>query len=515
MGSGSGLLRRRRRSPARRARRPRRGAVPDPRSGGGTLSAPATGRAATRTAGQGESLPRSLAFALGSGTVLQGFNSALIAVALVSIAQHFGDSSSLPWLISSMYIAAAVGAPVAGRLCDVFGARRVYLWGLAIVAVATLAGPFMPSTGWLIADRVLLGLGSSAQFPAAMALIRRIAAERKAAPASALGVIAVCGQTSAALGPALGGLVVAAMGWQGIFWINVPLLLNSVWWVWSAVPPDPPRTDRPGIVRTLRELDPLGVLLFVATLVSMLVFLIELPERALWPLLVVTIAAAGAFVLREWYARTPFVDVRLLVRYPALSLTCLRGMATFTAFYCVFYGMPVWFEAGRGLGPLVSGLLMFPVFGVGVLGTMAATRLSKRLSPRWLLLIGSTALLVAGAMMAGMLDARSPIWLLVLVGVLLGIPNGFNNLGNQLSLHESVPTSHAGSISGVYRTAQFVGANFSAVIVAFTMAAGSGDGATALSLTALGLVVGGTGFALCIGNMVALGLGRLRSPNPV
>ncbi|MEU5842154.1 MFS transporter [Rhodococcus sp. NPDC047139] len=453
--------------------------------------------------GQGESLPRSFAFALGSGTILQGFNSALIAVALVSIAQHFGDSSSLPWLISSMYIAAAVGAPVAGRLCDVFGARRIYLWGLAIVAVATFAGPFLPSTGWLIADRVLLGLGASAQFPAAMALIRRIAAERSASPASALGVIAVCGQTSAALGPALGGLVVAGMGWQGIFWINVPLLLNSAWWVWRVVPADPPRTDRPGIRRTVRDLDPLGMALFVTTLLSLLVFLIESTERMIWPLLLVTIAAAGLFVLRESRARTPFVDVRLLARYPALSLTCMRGMTTFTAFYCVFYGMPVWFEAGRDLGPVMSGLLMFPIFGVGVLGTMAATRMSRRCSPRWLLLIGSAAFLVAGAVMAGVLDASSPIWLLVLVGVLLGIPNGFNNLGNQLVLHESVPTSHAGSVSGVYRTAQFVGANFSAVIVAYTV--GTADsGAAAPSLTALGVVVGAIGMALCLGNVVAL-----------
>ncbi|WP_308197444.1 MFS transporter [Rathayibacter sp. VKM Ac-2929] len=498
------MLRRRRRADTRSPRRASRCAARDPERDRRTH--------VTRTDIEGppaaatpRDLPRRLAWALGSGTVLQGLNSAIIAVALVPIALQFGSDDSIPWLVSGLYIAAAIGAPAGGRLADLFGPRRVYLAGLVIVLAASVAGPFMPSVEWLVIDRVVLGLGTSIQFPAAMAIIRRRAATTGLNPVGAIGITALCGQATAALGPTVGGLIIAATGWQGIFWVNLPIILNSAIWVLRGVPADEP-TPHKGFVPTVRSLDPLGVLLFVATLVALMLGLLSLTSEPLWPALAAVIPLVGALIWRELRAGSPFVDLRLMGRHPQIALTCLRAIATFTSFYCVFYGLPQWLESTRGLDPAATGLLMLPVFGVGVLSTLVATRLGRRVGPRALLAVGTTGMIAAGVILLFFVDASSPVSLLVGVAVLLGIPNGFNNLGNQLILHAAAPSTVAGSASGLYRTAQYVGACTSSVVVAHSFATTTADGGIAL----LGAWIAGLGAVLLLLNSIAMLVGRHR-----
>lgn len=451
-----------------------------------------------RAADRGE-LPRSVGWSLGSGTILQGLNSAMLAIALVPIAARFGDSAALPWVVSSLYLTAAVGAPTFGRLSDLFGARRVYLVGLIVILVASIAGPFVPSTGWLIADRALLGLGTSAQFPAAMAIIRQQASLRRRSAVGAIGVVAVCGQTSAAIGPTVGGLVVAALGWPSIFWVNLPMVANSAFWVIRTVPKDPARESR-GWRRTLHDLDPLGMVLFVVAIVALMVGLLSLQDQPDWWAFAVSVPVLVLFVLWERRATEPFIDVRLMVSHRQLAFTCGRAILTFISFYCIFYGFPQWLEETRRLSPAVTGFMMFPVFGVGVVSTMVATRLGRQWNPRWLLLGGTSAMFVAGLALIFAGGENAAIWLLVLVAALMGVPNGFNNLGNQLLLHEAVPQQSAGSASGMYRTAQFVGAAISTVVVAHTIGASHVDGGIHL----MGVCIASLGLVMIISNSIAL-----------
>lgn len=437
-------------------------------------------------------LPGRLGWALGSGTILQGFNSSIIAVAMVSIGVFYGNESALPWLVSGMYIACAVASPTAGRLVDLFGARRLYLAGLGIVLAGSVLGPFAPGIGELVAVRVLMGIGASIHFPAAMAIIRRSAEDRNASNRRAIGAIALCGQTMAAIGPSIGGFLVVAWGWQSIFWVNVPLVAVSALLVVRTVDPDP-RTEPRSTRTVLKLLDVPGLLLFVLALVALMAGLLELDGVLFSAFALLTAAATfGAlFAWRELNTKQPFVDVRLLLRERAVLRTCGRAVLTFTAFYCVFYGLPLWFVGTRGLNPAESGALMIPVFGVGVLSTMAATAAGKKLRPRLLLLIGGAGFLLGGAVLALTWTAVAPLWLLAAVGGLLGIPNGFNNVGNQSLLHAAAPAGEIGVASGLYRTAQYVGAALSVVVVDAVLAVAPGGGAPLLGacIAVAGLVL--------------------------
>lgn len=452
-------------------------------------------RAAT---GDAPGLPLRIPWSLGSGTILLGLNSSVIAVALVPMVASFGGgdaATATAWIVSSLYIAAAIGSPTAGRVADLFGPRRVYLTGLALILIASLAGPFITSSAWMIADRVVLGLGAAAQFPAAMAIIRRAADQAGARPSGAIGVIALCGQTTAALGPTVGGVVVLLWGWPGIFWINLPLVALCATLVLVFVPADE-RRPASTAAETLRMLDPTGMLLMIGSLVAAMTALLSVDTD---PLLALVAGAAAVplgilFVWRERRARHPFVDVRLLVTYPQFGATCVRALTTFVSFYVIFYGLPQWLQATRELDPATTGLMMLPVFAIGALSTVGATRLSRHWQPRTLLAIGTSAMVVAGTLLAMLGSASTPLWQLVIVGALLGVPNGFNNLGNQLLLHHAVPASAAGASTGIYRTAQYVGAALAAVVVAHLLDTGDELG----GIREIGATIAGIGALLLL-----------------
>jgi MFS family permease len=107
------------------------------------------------------------------GAILNPINSSIIAVSLVPIGVAFGaPPARTAWLVSSLYLATAIGQPVVGRLVDMYGPRRLYLAGTALVGLAGLLGTVAPSFAVLIVTRVLLGFGTCAGYPAAMYLIR-------------------------------------------------------------------------------------------------------------------------------------------------------------------------------------------------------------------------------------------------------------------------------------------------------------------------------------------------------
>lgn len=464
------------------------------------------GGGGTTPAGRRPQLPRGVAWALGSGTILQPLNSSLIAVALVPIAASFGDAGVIPWIVSGLYIATAVMSPTAGRLADVFGARRMYLLGLAVVTAAAVAGPFVPTAGWLVVDRVVLGIGTAMHFPASIAIIRDLARTRQQEPTNAMGVIALCGQTMAALGPTLGGLLVTVFDWHAVFLVNVPVALVALCLVLRHVPATvaPPREV--GFRATLRLVDPLGALLLVGGLVSLMTGLLSLADPHGPLLLAAAAPLLVALVVWERRAPHPFVDVRAIARTPGLSQTYGRTFITFLAFYCVFYGLPQWLQTTGGYDTATTGLLMLPVFATGVLGTLVATRIGRGAPPRVLLVVGSAALAVGGGVLALTVREGGPLALVLVATVLLGVPTGFNNLGNQLELHVHAASSGSGAAAGMYRTAQYVGACLSTVVVAQVLDAPRATG----GVDVLGAVVCGVGVLLLIGSVVALVRQHLR-----
>lgn len=402
--------------------------------------------------------------ALALGTLLNPLNSSMIAVVLVAMQRdfHVGVATS-SWLVSAFYVAASIGQPLAGRLIDQFGARRLFLGGLVLVSVFSVLTPFCPGFWWLVGLRVGQALGTSTAFPAAVVVIRR-SIEEGGNPAAGLGALTIANSASAALGPVLGGLLVALGGWQAVFLVNVPLAVAGVVASWRALPRDRVPDARRPARETVAALDLPGVAFFALTMTALLLFVLSFGTTPRWWYAPVFAVAFVAFVLRERSARTPFIDLRGVVGNRALSSVLLQQGAINLAFYCVFFGLPIWLEGVRGLGTGLAGLLLLPVTAVSTLATPLCARLIGRHGSRLALLLGGIVL-VAASLLLQLLGDGTPFAVVVVFGLLLGVPNGFNNLGLQTALYESAPPEQTGTASGLFQTFRYLGAISSTAVI--------------------------------------------------
>jgi MFS family permease len=400
-----------------------------------------------------------------AGTILQPLNSSMIAIAIVAVAAQFGPSAGIAWVISALYIATAVTAPTAGRLGSLFGARRVYLAGLVLVAAGSITGMLAPDVGWLVLAYLLIGLGTATQYPNAMTMIRSYSDRHNREPRTAITTLAICGQATAAFGPTLGGLLVGAFGWQSILWINLPVVALGAIVVMKFADPGNVRAESVSTRQVLRSLDVLGIVLFLVAITTTMLFLLSVTSHPQWWLLPVWAVVGAAFVWRERRASAPFIDVRAMTRNGALSTTLGRTLLTYTSFYCVYFGIPQWLQYSRGMDPIEAGLTMLPVAVVGVFATMAGSWTYRRYEARRTLIVGTSTLLVGGVLLACVERSTSPLLVLLLVAAALGIPNGFNNIGNQNLINSVTSVEEVGTAIGMYRTFVYVGANMSVVVL--------------------------------------------------
>ncbi len=424
----------------------------------------------TRLSSDRSILPWRLVGTIALGTLLNPLNSSMIAVSLVRLGSAFHVTIvTATWLVSSFYLAAAVGQPLMGRLADMIGPRRIFCFGLVLVGSTSLLAPWAPAFGWLVALRVLQALGTSAAYPAGLALFRAqartVTGETAQPPAAALGTISMTSNVSAALGPALGGVLMLVASWQAIFLINVPLVVIGLILALLVLPKDRPvshkeqhRTQVLSVTfsQAVRALDVPGVILFSGTLTSLLVFLLALSGNPLWLLLPVFLVFLVLLLFWEYRARTPFFNVRVLLFNRQLVKVYVQFAAVNFVFYSLFFGLPLWLEKARGFSPTLSGLLMLPFAGVGVLTTFAAIQILRRSGIRRALLLGALALSV-GTLLLLFFESNSPVVLLLAVIVILGIPNGLQNLGLQAALYAVAPAKDMGVAAGQFQTFRYIG----------------------------------------------------------
>lgn len=405
--------------------------------------------------------PRFVA-AVSFGSVLNPVNSSIIAIALVAIGDGLGvGAGATAWLVSVLYLATAVGQPTMGRLADRLGPRRVYVGGSLLVVAGGVVGWAAVSLGMLVVARVVIGLGTSAAYPAAMALVRRQSARLDTAtPGRVLGVLAIMGQVSMAVGPVLGGGLMALGGWRLTFLVNVPLGLASAALALAWLPTDDP-VDRREPLRVV--LDAPGLALFASALTALMVFLMGL-DHPRWWLLVLTAALGTALALWELRVRAPFVDVRMLARNHALTATYLRYGLAMLMTYCFVYGWAIWLEEAAGRSATAAGVLMMPSFVTATVVSLLAARRRAVWGP----LVAGAVLLSAGTLLLAVVDATAPLWVLAGIGVVFGAQNGLTVTAGQAAMYAQAPAEQTGVAAGLLRSFMYVGAIASASLINLT-----------------------------------------------
>lgn len=384
------------------------------------------------------------------GSILNPVNSSIVSVSLVPIGAAFGaPPAQTAWLVSALYLATAIGQPVVGRLIDLYGPRRLFLAGSALTGLSGLIGVLAPNLATLIVARVVLGFGTCAGYPASMYLIRSEARRTgQESPAGVLTALAVANQTVAVIGPSLGGLLIGLGGWRTTFAVNLPLAVAGLILGARRLPKSHARRAREGA-----GLDLVGMVLFAGMLVSLLLFLME-PGADRWYLPVLMVVAGAGFAVRELRVAEPFIDLRVLGGNVPLLLTYARMLLVAVVSYVMLYGYTQWLQEGRGLTASQAGLAQLPLFLAAI---VVSTATGRRAAVRGKLLVGAVGQ-IAVCLMVLTLGSHSPVWMLIAIAVVCGVPQGLNNLALQNAVYHQADPERMGSSAGLLRTFLYLGA---------------------------------------------------------
>jgi len=405
--------------------------------------------------GSDNAFPWKFTLPLYIGSTLNPVNSSLIATALVPIAADLHVSVGVTAaLVAAVYLASAIGQPVAGKLAEVFGPRRIFATGIIFILLAGLLGGFVHSFAALVVARVFIGIGSSSAYPSAMLLIKRRATQAGMTkpPGGVLGGLSITGMAVAAIGLPLGGLIVGTLGWRSTFLINIPVALIAFVLTFLWIPSDEPVTVKGGFRELLSMIDLGGILLFGVCITSLLYFLLSIPHFY-WAVLGVAVVSLVCFISRELQAAHPFIDLRVLFSNLALTRTYLRFALAGFVCYGVMYGVSQWFQAGRHLTPELSGLVLLPMALVAPVISLPVSRRNLVRGP----LVLSGVALVVGSLGLLAINSHSAVLFMAAVTGIFGISMGLFTVGNQTALYSQAPENAMGTAAGLLRTFGYLG----------------------------------------------------------
>jgi EmrB/QacA subfamily drug resistance transporter len=426
----------------------------------------------------------------------------IVGVALPSIREDLGFSeTSLAWVVNAYLLTFGGFLLLGGRLGDLFGHRRLFLAGVGLFTLASLACGVANSQGLLVAARAVQGLGGAVVSAVALSLIVTLFTE-PAERAKAMGVFGFVASGGGSIGVLLGGILTDALNWHWIFLVNVPIGVAVVALSLKVLP-------AARMPLASRRLDFAGAVTVTASLM-VAVFAIVKGNDVGWitlrtlGLLGVAVVLLAGFLAIESRVESPLMPLRLF-RLRNLAFSNVIGVLWAAAMFAWFFLSALYLQLVLGYSPLEVGLAFLP-------GNLIMGILSIGLSAKLVMRFGIRAPLATGLLLAALgsvLFARAPVDGNFVVDVLppmillgLGAGMAFNPL--LLAAMGDVEQSEAGLASGVVNTAFMMGGALGLAVLASLAASRSGTLRDAGDSEAVALT-GGYHVAFLVGALFALG----------
>ncbi|MDQ0755449.1 DHA2 family efflux MFS transporter permease subunit [Arthrobacter sp. B3I4] len=399
-----------------------------------------------------------------------GFFMILIDTTIVSVANPRimeglnADINSVIWVTSAYLLAYAVPLLITGRLGDRFGPKKLYLTGLVVFTLASLWCGLSGDVHTLIGARVLQGLGAALMTPQTMAVITRIfPPDRRGA---AMGIWGATAGVATLVGPILGGVLVDGLGWEWIFFINIPVGIVGFILALRFVPAlstHPHKFDIPGVL-----LSAVGLFL--------LVFGIQEGETYNWgtitgPITVWGLIIGGIIVLAAFVAWQRFNKGEPLLPlglFKDRNFSLANVGITTVGFTVTAFSLPLifYYQVVRGLTPTQSALMMVPMAVISGALAPVVGRIIDRVNPKFITAAGLVLMSVALFWNASLMHPDTPIWLFLLPSAVLGFANAGIWAPLSSTATRNLPPRQAGAGSGVYNTTRQIGAVLGSAAIA-------------------------------------------------
>ncbi len=392
--------------------------------------------------------------------LIVGLDTTIVNVALPSIHRALHASvSGLQWTISAYTLVLASLLMLAGSTADRIGRRLVFQVGLAVFSIGSLLCGIAPSLGFLIAARVVQAIGGSMLNPVAMSIIRNVFEDPRER-AHAIGAWGAVFGLSMALGPVVGGALIAASGWRAVFFINVPIGLAAIALTALYVPES--RAQR------ARRLDPVGQGLVIVGLAALTFAIIEGPNAG-WTspqtlgVFALSVVSLVALVPYELHRRDPLIEMRFFRSAP-LSGASVIAVLTFAGIGGFLFLNTLYLQAVRGLSPLHAGLYLLPMAAMIAIFAPISGRIVASRGARLPIAVAGVAI-SAAALMLTSVSTTTPFGYLVGAYILFGLGAGLVNPPITNTAVTGMPASQAGVASAVASTSRQVGMTLGVAVI--------------------------------------------------
>ncbi|MFQ5407228.1 MAG: MFS transporter, partial [Anaerolineales bacterium] len=420
-------------------------------------------------------------------------------VALPAITREFGVGiDAAVWVLTIGSLLFAVPMAIFGKLGDMVGHRRIYLWAIGAYAVLALGSGLAPTFGWLIFFRALQGIGSSPAFTATMALIATLFPREERG--RAMGLMGMAASIAWATGPLAGGMLMRWFSWRAIMFAEVPVALAAFVLAWRLMPQDAHHNRQ--------KFDVLGAGALTGAVLTMM-FALRMVGIWGWagaPTIAAGVTALGLlvlFIVTERRASEPFVPLELFanIRYSIATLFSIVQMATLFGSMLL---MPLFLQEVKGYdaaraGLLIAGLSLARIVFDPLAGRVAEVRGSRLPSLVGSYLIAATALFIAVTLSASMSD-----WIIVLAMILLGIGISLGRTPVNTAVTHVIDAERLGLALGVFSMLTFTGGSLGQAFFGVLLRELSGAGNAPLASAQPSMLLTAFGVAFGIVAVVAL-----------
>ncbi len=384
----------------------------------------------------------------------------VVNVALPSIQRDLHASlSALEWTVNAYTLTFAVLLVTGGRLGDIFGRRRMFLFGVVVFGLSSLAIGFAPSDTALIAFRAVQGVGAAFMMPATLSIITNAFPPHQRG--TAIGTWAGVSAMALAIGPVLGGFLTEQVSWRAIFFINPPIAIGAV-----AVALFATRESRDETVS--RSVDYRGI---AAITIGLTALVLALVEGNAWHwgstrivlLLAAAVIGIASFVAVELRIRAPMVDFNFFRSRSFLGANLVAFIVSF-AMLAMFFFIALYLQNILHYSPLQAGIRFLPTTAVIIVMGPLAGRMTDRIGPRPLMTLG--LLIVATSLfIQSQITVHSGYTLLLPGFILMGVGMGLVMSPMSTAAMNAVDRTKAGVASGVLSMSRMVGGTFGVAVM--------------------------------------------------
>jgi EmrB/QacA subfamily drug resistance transporter len=441
--------------------------------------------------------------------LLSSLGTSIANVGLPTLAQAFDASfQQVQWIVLAYLLAITILIVSVGRLGDITGRRRLLLAGIVLFTLASVLCSIAPTLWLLIAARAAQGLGAAIMMALAMAFVGETVPTEKTG--SAMGLLGTMSAVGTALGPSLGGVLIAGLGWRAIFLVNAPLGLLAFLLAYRHLPVDirRPKADRAGF-------DTMGTLLLGSSL-GAYALAMTMGRGSFGPLnlalLLGAVFGAGLFVLAEARTASPLIQLAMF-RDPSLSASLATSALVSAVIMTTLVVGPFYLSRALGLDAAAVGLVLSAGPVVVALSGVPAGRVVDRVGAQRMAIIGLTGM-ATGSSILSMLPAALGILGYAAPIIVIAAGYALFQTANNTAVMMDVRPDQRGVISGILNLARNLGLITGASVMGavFALASATADITTARpAAVAAGMRITFAVAAVLIVCAIVIALGSYRS----